>query len=633
MSYPASTDLRWWDKSIPDRHSRVAALVRQIQERNAYRRHLDIHHLRLYADRHVSALTGSAYAKSQSATPFDQRPRLSLNVVRSCVDSATSLITKSRPRATFLTTAGDFDLQQRAKKRERFLSALWHDNQAYSLGQRAFKDSAIFGTGLVKVCREYGRVRLEKTFPGEILIDDAEAIYGEPRSLFQVRAVDKLVLAGLYPEKEKEIAEAAPPPERISTRGTVADQVLVYEAWHLPSGPDTGDGWHGIYIDDAVLDEEPYKHEAFPFAVMRWNEDPLGWWGTGIAAELTGIQWEINQLLRSAQQAMRMGSNLKVLVERGAKIVKAHLNNEIGTIIEYTGRPPVFAAPDVVSNQALAQLQWLVSQAYAITGISQLGARSEIPAGISGSGRSLLVYQNAESQRFMTVQRQYETFFMDLAERCLEAASDIYEQDPEMFVRWVGAKSVHRIAFEEIQGDADSFVVQVFPTSALPNDPAGRFAYVEQLRAGEYIDKPEAKKLLDFPDVAHELDLDLAPIELIDERIERILESGEYHPPHPRMDLALAFKRASLAYQRAELNGTPPEQLGSLGQFCDECNDLLVKAAEAEMQAQAAAQAKAAAAAQAAAPQPPPAEMPVPAEGPIPMTEPMPGPSPLPLAS
>jgi hypothetical protein len=615
---PAAQDLRWWSAKAADRHNVVTQLVNGVKERNAYRRQADLHHLRLYADRQVSGFTGGAYARTNTAF-LERRPRLSINIVRSCVDAATSLITKARPRATFLTSAGDFDMQQRAKKRERFVSALWHQNQAYSLGQKAFKDSAIFGTGVIKVCREHGRVRLEKTFPSELLVDDTEAIYGEPRSLFQIRCVDKLVLKALFPSKAKDIESAPPPDVKVYGRGSVADQVEVIEAWHLPSSPTAKDGHHGIYTANAALLDEPYAHEAFPFAFMRWNEDPLGWWGTGIAYELTGIQYEINQLVRAAQAGMYAGANFKVLVERGSKIVKAHLNNDIrGTVVEYTGAPPSFIAPDAVSNQLLAHLQWLVEQGYAITGISQMGARSEIPAELMGSGRAQLVYQNTEAKRFLTVQRQYESFFMDLSERCMEAAADLYESDKSLFVNWVGEKAVERIAFEEVQGDADAFHVQVFPTSALPNDPAGRFAYVEQLRAGQYIDQAEAKKLLDFPDVAHELDLDLAPIELIDERIDRILNTGEYFGPHPRMDLELALKRGSLAYQRAELNGTPPERLDLLGQFVDECVDML----------------------EAAAPPPPAPGMvpnptapdmgaPLPGDAPMPMAAPMPGPMPI----
>jgi hypothetical protein len=157
----------------------------------------------------------------------------------------------------------------------------------------------------------------------------------------------------------------------------------------------------------------------------------------------------------------------------------------------------------------------------------------------------------------------------------------LYEEDPKLFATYVSERDLERIAFEEIQGDSDEYVVQVFPTSALPNDPAGRFAYIEQLRAGQYIDQAQAKKLLDFPDVDAELDLDMAPIDLIDERLDRILSKGEYLGPHPRMDLELALKRSTLAYQRAELNGTPPERLELLGQFVDEVNYLIGMAARA----------------------------------------------------
>jgi hypothetical protein len=548
-----SEDLRFWKGDKATRHSRVAGHVKAMQDRNGYRRGLDLHHLRLYSDKQVTGLTGASYARAAGAT-MERKPRLSLNVVRSCIDSATSLITKARPRASFLTTAGDFDAQQRAKKRERFVSALWHANNAYSLGQRAFKDAAIFGTGIVKVCREHGKVRLEKTFPGELLVDDTEAIYGDPRTLFQVRTIDRLVLKELCPGKAREIDEAAAPDARVYGRGHISDMVVVYEAWHLPSGPDSGDGWHGIYTDTATLSEEEYCHDAFPFAFFRWNEDSLGWSSSGIAYELTGIQYEINQLLRAAQVGMYQGSNLKVMVERGSKVIQATLNNDIrGTIVEYTGVPPTFIAPDAVSNQLLAHMQWLVEQAYAITGVSQLGARSEVPGELQGSGRAMLVYQNIESQRFLTVQRQYEKFFMDLSERCLEAASDLYEEDPKLFATYVSERDLERIAFEEIQGDSDEYVVQVFPTSALPNDPAGRFAYIEQLRAGQYIDQ----------------------------RLDRILSKGEYLGPHPRMDLELALKRSTLAYQRAELNGTPPERLELLGQFVDEVNYLIGMAARA----------------------------------------------------
>lgn len=577
-------DRRWWQHER--KHESVAALVGGIDGRASRRRALDNHHLRLYSDRQISALTATASTRARSRGPdlLDSKPRLSINVVRNCIDAATSLVTRTRPRATFLTDGAVWDMQQRAKKRGKFVDAVFHSCDAYQLGQRAFKDAAIFGTGLIKVVREHGKVRLEKTFPGELLIDEDEGIYGEPRSFFHLRLVDRLVLAELYPQHARDIEDSSSPSVRLYTTQGATDQVLVIEAWHLPSGPEASDGRHIIVTDKATLMDAEYAHEQPPFAVMRWSEETLGWHGRGVAEELTGIQYEINQLARSIQANMYLGGNLKILVERGSKVISAHLNNDLrGTVVEYTGSPPAWISPDTVSHQAFSHLQWLVDQAYATTGISQMGARGEMPSGISGSGRSMLVYQNVESQRFLTVQRQYERFFMDLAERVLEAAADIHEQDGEVYATYIGDEMSERIGFDEIAGDSDDFAIQVFPTSILPATPAGRIAMIEQLRMGGYIDQGQAKKLLDFPDISTEMDADLAPYELIDERIARIVERGEYFAPHPRMDLALAHRRATLAFQRAELGNIDGARLDMLGQFIDECADLLAAAEQANM--------------------------------------------------
>jgi hypothetical protein len=573
-------DLRWWLGAKP--HEKLVGLCKEIQDKQGYRRALNLHHLRLYADRQVSGLTPATYARNAGAgaSSAAPRPRLSINVVRSCVDAATSQLTTNRPRPSFLTTGGDWNRQTRAKKRGQFVEAVFHEQDAYGLGQRAFKNAGIFGTGFVKVLREHGRVRLESVFPDEILVDDSEAIYGEPRSIYQLRTIDKLVLTELFPSKAKEIRDASTPDTRYFGRAALSDRAAVYEGWHLPSGPEADDGKHVVCVDGATLISEPYEHEAFPFARICWNEDPLGYWGTGIAQELTGIQYEINQLVRTAQMGMYMGGGLKVLVEKGAKIARAHFNNDLrGVVMEYTGTPPAWVAPDTVSAQMLNHLMWLIEQAHARTGISQLGAQGEVPAAITGSGRSMLVYQNIASQRFVTVQRQYERFFMELAERVLEAAADCYAEDKNYYVTHLGSRWAEQIAFGEIKGDNDDFHIQVFPTSILPSQPAGKLAMVEQLRAGGYIDQAQGKKMLDFPDVQAEMDLDLAPVELIDERIQRIIEKAEYHPPHPRMDLDLAWKRAILAYQRAELNEAPRQNLELLSTFINAILDLQAKAA------------------------------------------------------
>lgn len=569
-----SEDAKWWEQGKRDRHHLVTELVKDVQNRNAYRRTLNLHHLRLYADRNVSGLTAGTYAKATMGEGF-RRPRLSLNVVRNCIDTTTSMITRSRPAIAYKSD-GDFYMQQRAKTRAKFVMGLFQAGGVYSLGPRMFKDAGIFGTGFIKVCRDYanGRVTFEKTFPGEIWVDDAEAIYGDPRTLYQVRAVDKGVLRNLYPKRESAIAEARAPD--IGNYGrSHCDQAIVVEAWHLPSGPGAKDGWTGCYTDKGALYETSYKHEAFPFARMPYTEETLGYWGNGIAYNLTGIQYEINSIVRMLQMGLYSAGGMTILLEKGSKVARTQLNNDIwARLVYYSGAKPDYVTPEPLSVGAREMLQFYIEQAYAIEGISQLGARGEIPAGLAGSGRAQLVYKDIESQRFITVQRQYEQAHMDLAERALEGVADIYDKTGEYEVRYQNKSFMERIGIDDIGDDGDEFAVQAEAISMLPYTLAGRQALAQQAEASGYIDKVSAAKIAGWGDYNSEMNLHLAPTEIIDERIDKIMRTGEYIGPHPRMDIELAITRANLWFLKYECDGAPPERLELLGDFIDELHDM-----------------------------------------------------------
>ena len=138
------------------------------------------------------------------------------------------------------------------------------------------RDACIFGTGFMKIYENDGNIVGERVFPHEILIDDAEAIYGTPRQAFQRKQVNREVLIGLYPEKEKEILSATMERDGSSTMA-IATHVTVIEAWHLPSSRDSEDGRHSIVIDSVTLLDEPYNRPYFPFVSLRWSDRGMGY--------------------------------------------------------------------------------------------------------------------------------------------------------------------------------------------------------------------------------------------------------------------------------------------------------------------------------------------------------------------
>ena len=81
------------------------------------------------------------------------------------------------------------------------------------------------------------------------------------------------------------------------------------------------------------------------------------------------------------------------MVEQGSKVNFAALNDQLGSKVEYEGQAPVFNAPTPVDPSMAAHLLFLLQQAYALVGISQMSAQSLKPAGIDSGGPERLHQQ------------------------------------------------------------------------------------------------------------------------------------------------------------------------------------------------------------------------------------------------
>src|SRR5579885_3438815 len=197
---------------------------------------------RLYGNAQLMGVNGLSYSKVQ-ATQTAMKDRMSYNVVQSASDAVTAKIAKNKPRALFLTSGGDWKLQRKAKKLDKFVEGIFYENEAYSLGPIIFRDGCVFGDGFVHVYREHGRVKWERVLAGVLYVDWVEAFYGKPLQMHRVKNVDKAILKDLYPEKAKLIEQAKTATgDKIGTNQNVADQVTVVESWRLPSGPEAKDG-------------------------------------------------------------------------------------------------------------------------------------------------------------------------------------------------------------------------------------------------------------------------------------------------------------------------------------------------------------------------------------------------------
>lgn len=607
---------KWWSDTIPSekRHEHIFSVVRAICQKQSYRTRNNERFARLYHNMELVGLDAGMYARTLNQDDFLTN-RVTLNCIKSCVDTVTSKIAKSKPRPYFLTEDGDWEAQVKAKGLTLFMDGWMDGTKTYAKGRRGFTDSTIFGTGVLKLYKNYQkkRVESERVICEEIVVDDVEGMYGDPRQLHQKKNVFREVLVDAYPEFEGQIMQAPSCIRSEYATTSSADMITVLESWHLPSGDDAKDGRHTISIETATLLDEPYTKDYFPFVFQRWTEPTLGFYGLGLAEELIGIQLEINKILRNIQIAQHLLAVPQVWLEYNSKVVGAHINNEIGGIKRYVGTPPIFMVPQAMSPEVYAHLESLYRKAFEITGVSAMAAKAEKPAGVTAAV-ALEALSDIETERFMVTAQRYEESFLDTAFKVIDMTRDMYVGDPgagiepvkDIEVPAATKEFMEKIKWKDVDLPGERYVMRCYPTNLLPTQPAGKLQRVQELMQAGFFDREDAMSLLDYPDISSVRSRMTGARDEILKLNDLMLRKGRYISPEPYMNLELGKRLTQAEYNKAKVGGAPESRLELLQRFMDDCDALIEKAkAEIErrqMEAMAAAQGQAALPAPGAAP-------------------------------
>lgn len=272
-----------------------------------------------------------------------------------------------------------------------------------------------------------------------------------------------------------------------------------------------------------------------------------------------------------------MNGTFKILMENSSKIVKEHFSNDIGAVLCYTGTPPTYLTPPAVPPEYYQHLQTLKASAYEQAGVSMLSATSTKPLGLN-SGKALREFNDIESERFMVVGQAYEDFFINLAKLVVWKAMEIAEETKHYKVKYVQKSVFKEIDWKDISLDEDDYVMKIYPTSSLPQDPSGRLQTIQEYAQAGYLSPRQARRLLDFPDLEQVEDLNNSSEELISKVLECIIDDGEYTAPEPTMDLVLAREMALEYYNQGKLSGVEPEKLELINTFMAHIDILIEKA-------------------------------------------------------
>jgi hypothetical protein len=543
----------------------------------------DIHYLNvlnaeLYSNREAMAFSWDQEAEA-SYLPMNANLE---NVIQSVIDTLLARVGKQRPKATPITRGADFDVYLKGRQLDRYLEGEFVAQDIYSKGEMCILDSMVVGTGVLKIDVDGDELYTERVNPDEIIVDQRECVSCDyPTQLFHRKLVSRKWLVETYgkgdPDLRQRIMECQKDGFRYTGfRSPGEDQIVVIEAWKLPTRGKTG-GRHSIVIQNATLLDESYNRDKFPFVFIKWdNPYPSGFYGRSLVESLTGYQIRLNEL----NEKIRIGQDLmcvpRVFVDQGSAITGAQFDTTIGRVIKFRGTLPVALDWSAFSAEIYNERDRLRQSAFEFAGVSQLSAQSKLPSQARlDSSEAFREYNAIEDERFNRQAQAIEKFYLDIAYHLLECSADLYRNkrvNRKNF--WRSANLVEQIDWKSVDMDTDKYVLQIGASSLLNQSPAARIDKLKEWASSGAITMDQYKAYSGEPDLERMSDLLSAQNDLVEHHVDRMLHE-EPMTPDPMMNLEYALRVVNDHYARLSFLDTPEDILQLFRDWIELAKELL----------------------------------------------------------
>lgn len=539
----------WWNSDEERRSADLCGTAAYLKTNQTYRMRQLAVNVRLYCGLSVYSYAGSNVSRmDRTKTLPDDRP--TFNLIQACTDTLVSRLSQAKPEPKFLTDNADYRKRHLAQKLNQFILGEFYQTKCYEKAVKILRDAIVMGTGALKVYEgDNKRVCVDRVMVTDLFVDDNDCINGDPQVLYQLMLVDRNKFMANSPKTSRKIIKDTPnsyPDNAPDSGRTAADQIMVVEAWKLPSGPDPKAegyvaGQHTMATVNGEVFNEPWHKSKFPFVFLNYSDPFLGFFGQGLATQLFGTQLTLNRILYTIARSITLVGVPRVFIEQSSKVVKAHNNNEIGVIVTYSGTKPSYEVAPCNAPELYNERDKLIQYGFQQCGISMMQATSTKPQGLD-SGEAQRVYDDISSDRMAEFSKKYDNVFVDVAYLIADTAKDIAERDGKYQTVYPNKDGTKEIDLPAMKFLKDPFVIQCFTESSLPRTPAGRIQTVTELVQGGMLTLKEGYRLMRINGEGLERTdaLNTASEERIFQMLDSIVESGDYEAPDIWIDLDTA---------------------------------------------------------------------------------------------
>jgi len=619
-------DSAWFRKDTEDAGTTISTIVSTYWEQEGrQRREIANLALALYAGSMKYSLSGAA----SILTVIDSilQDAAAYNLIQATANTLINQLVQNRVRPLFVTKRGDSELRERAQNYQDFIEGEFEEEEIYGdLGAEVCTYGMLFEGGGVEWDADIANNRIiaTKCEPWEHFVPKREARSRRPKQHFSRVTVDRGELLAFYADASKDVIQrikdqAPVKPEDADhdtyRDGTISDMVVIYKAWHLPSGrvdledprawgkgekdgrktAPNHDGRHICTLEDGfVLTESPWPYDFFPQSWFRPYLVPGQFWSRGLPEILAPVQLTMNRWDERIDRIIDRHARPMLVTWKNAGIMPARITNELANILE-SKVPPAQAMQYLQSPGVPPELFQRNAQLRADgrdqVGLSDLSMQAARPQGIT-SAPPMRHLQDRENVRHTLEFRSWERFHTGGAKNLMRCARVLAEHSPDYEVMLGNDKDLRRVKFTEIDLKADQFKLRCRPTNLFATDPAARAEQqIEWMKEG-LVTKEQALSNMDNPDSEALLGDTLAPERNIEQRLDDICKAKAYTAelmPTPYMDLDLAKRLTVRRLNRLEADREPPEKIERLIKFEKDIDVAAALRAQALSQAQATA--------------------------------------------
>ncbi len=507
------------------------------------------------------------------------------NVLAQCNDALANRVYKSRPFLQVCPIDGDFTTRFDARSLTQYMDAVFYTLELWQMIELCGFDSRIWGDGFLKVDNGMnGQLTATRILSDEIVVDENECNTGKLSRLgIRVFVSRSQMLEQPYiksnPAAVDAIKRAPKSNNGFYFGGDIdyTDVIVLREAWSFATQENETDkdgnkttemepGYHVLAVGDFTLKCEPWNRDHAPIARLPFKLMPTGYYSQGMPEMALGLQRELDRTMAANWENRRRAAWPRIGIAQGSNVDPGKLGDKSNGIYYYTGTAPLFQFPEATPPSEFTYEESLIRRIKEVFRLNDQQMQGARPKAISGKAVNLI--DELDDAAHADLFQHMEDFVECIGNLIIEASED---SKPKVTLP---GRQAQLIDWAKLNWDEKKFYLRPFPVGRLSQSIAVRQEQIRTWYAEGAISKQTKMRLEQVPDTDGYQSLANAAQDFIEMQLDEMIQTGDYQPPEPWVDVDAAMETAQARYCYERTLKTPQKRTDMILRYISALDEL-----------------------------------------------------------